>query len=57
MVVQPPNPCRILLVEDNKMNLELAKILFERDGHQVEEAENGEKIDSVEKILAIEKDL
>lgn len=41
MVVQPSNSYRILMVEDNKMNLELAKILFERDGHQVVEAENG----------------
>ncbi len=40
-IVQTTNPCRILLVEDNKINLELAKILFERDGHQVVEAENG----------------
>ncbi len=32
---------RILLVDDNKANLFLARSLFEKDDHQVEEVENG----------------
>ncbi len=39
--IQSLRTLRLLLVEDNEANLELAKILLERSGHQVTAAANG----------------
>ncbi|MFC1513347.1 response regulator [Thermodesulfobacteriota bacterium] len=39
--IAPGNPLRILLVEDNQINSELALIILEQAGHQVTLAENG----------------
>jgi len=37
----PPSPLKLLLVDDNEANRILARMIFERDGHQVMEAHNG----------------
>ena len=43
---------RVLLVEDNELNREIARDVLTRDGFQVEEAENGDV--AVEKVSASE---
>jgi PAS domain S-box-containing protein len=40
---EPPQPMRILVVDDNEANRFLAKAMLRRDGHEIMEAANGEE--------------
>ncbi len=42
-LLEPPQPMRILVVDDNEANRFLAKAMLRRDGHDITEAANGEE--------------
>lgn len=46
----PPPPLRVLVVDDNRTNLHVAKRLLEKLGHQVEQASGG--AEAVERVTA-----